>query len=393
MCYFYFRILSSMVLIVTLVGCETASPHFYKTTKLSTKAPTAITMDAKKRSVIAMPYRPGDKEWISIRFCAEPSPDVFSAIASSFGAAIEADVDAESKKIALGTSIAKTLQENAATIERTQTINILRESMYRTCERYLSGAVRWKELVVQAARDQRTMIAILAIEQLTGVAKAQSTALTTAIESSSTTGGNSLEILAKAKASNDLAKSNLDKSIANSLKVDPIDVSCSDFSAIEIPDTETDAQTIVRETKEVACKGVSDAQTASASAKEYYDAVLKMTNQQTVVNSASSGAIHTASMQMSAASEHIADTVLMIVKEANDFDEVLMTCVTAFREVHEYTNELKELASQTDAVVKAQVIEYTAKRIENESSLRENCMTLVTAMITNEISELKVKTK
>jgi hypothetical protein len=52
---------------------------------------------------------------------------------------------------------------------------MLRESFYRTCERYLSGAITKPQLVVQAARDQRSMVTVLAIEQLTGVARGQST--------------------------------------------------------------------------------------------------------------------------------------------------------------------------------------------------------------------------
>ena len=45
---------------------------------------------------------------------------------------------------------------------------MLRELMYWTCERYLSGGYDPTELSLQAIRDQRLMVSVLAIEQLTG---------------------------------------------------------------------------------------------------------------------------------------------------------------------------------------------------------------------------------
>jgi hypothetical protein len=47
--------------------------------------------------------------------------------------------------------------------------------MYRTCERYLNGAIDRATFVVQAGRDWRAMIAILAIEQLTRTVRPPST--------------------------------------------------------------------------------------------------------------------------------------------------------------------------------------------------------------------------
>lgn len=131
-----------------------------------------VTVDAKQRHLLLNPEvtapvaGDGGVRW---RMCAEAAPDVFSAYATSAsakGGVKDRDVSAE-----LGISSAET----AATIERTQTINMLRESMYRTCERYLSGAIGRTTFITQAARDQRSMIAFLAIEQLTRTARPPST--------------------------------------------------------------------------------------------------------------------------------------------------------------------------------------------------------------------------
>jgi hypothetical protein len=133
-----------------------------------------VTVDAKQRHLLLNPEMTapvaGDAgSPVRWRMCAEAAPDVFSAYATSAsakGGVKERDVSAE-----LGISSVET----AATIERTQTINMLRESMYRTCERYLSGAIGRTTFITQAARDQRSMIAFLAIEQLTRTARPPAT--------------------------------------------------------------------------------------------------------------------------------------------------------------------------------------------------------------------------
>ncbi len=101
--------------------------------------------------------------------CAEAAPDIFSAYASSIGADLGV-AETEAKG-----SFNSAIAETAATIERTQTVNLLRESMYRTCERYLSGAINENQFTIQAARDQKSMVTVLAIEQLTGAIRPKAT--------------------------------------------------------------------------------------------------------------------------------------------------------------------------------------------------------------------------
>lgn len=122
-----------------------------------------LTVDAKQRHLIMS--RVGEDHF---RVCAEAAPDVFSALASSGSLTLDAAGSGSGQG---GFS----LSETAATIERTQTINMLRESFYRTCERYLSGALTKSQFIIQAARDQRVMTSILAIEQLTGAVRPPST--------------------------------------------------------------------------------------------------------------------------------------------------------------------------------------------------------------------------
>lgn len=151
-----------------LSGCASLN-SIHRTANFDDKGRVSIlTVDAKQRHLLVSPETSTDKT-NKYRICAEAAPDVFSAYASSLG--LDLGFGAKERNAKLANSIA----EAAATVERTQTVNLLRESMYRTCERYISGALTSDQFIIQAARDQRSMVAVLAIEQLTGVVRHKST--------------------------------------------------------------------------------------------------------------------------------------------------------------------------------------------------------------------------
>lgn len=134
--------------------------------------PNALVVDAKQRAILSANL-PVDSSGNVLRaearrFCSEPSPDVFSVIAQALGAGGSFSQGADPASIEAALNLAFSTSEQGSTIPRTQTVNMLREMMFRTCERYLSGGYDATELSIQAARDQRIMVSILAIEQLTG---------------------------------------------------------------------------------------------------------------------------------------------------------------------------------------------------------------------------------
>lgn len=137
--------------------------------------------DAKQRAILSQRYAQysgdGKERYWFYRYCSEPPPDTFSVLGIAAAAALDTKVEPGKDKITLGLKGALSIAETGSTIERTQTINLLRESMFRTCERFLNGALNETQFVAQAARDQRAMVAILAIEQLTGVVRPQPTVL------------------------------------------------------------------------------------------------------------------------------------------------------------------------------------------------------------------------
>lgn len=163
-------------LILTLSGCANWNGIYRTKTVATPNGPRVITIDAKQREVIMVPEptandRANPQNARGWRICAEASPDVFSALAASASGALKADIAGKSGELSAALAVAET----AATIERTQTINLLRESFYRTCERYLSGAITKESFIVQSGRDARAMVAVLAIEQLTGAVKRPAT--------------------------------------------------------------------------------------------------------------------------------------------------------------------------------------------------------------------------
>jgi hypothetical protein len=180
----------------------------YRNSEVGGSKARIISVDAKQRNVLFVPVN-DTTSGTTFRVCAEAAPDVFSAFATSFGA----------KGSKSGGELSLASAEAAATIERTQTINLLRESFYRTCERYASGAINRTQFVIQAARDQRSMNSVLAIEQLTGALRAKATVLNGPPTAASTFSGAEAAALVRdyndrlktAEAAQETARSALDK--------------------------------------------------------------------------------------------------------------------------------------------------------------------------------------
>jgi hypothetical protein len=157
----------------------------YRTQRIGPNGPMVITTDAYQRHLVMTPDADRAGMW---RTCAEASPDVFSAISGSGAGDLGFNSTSTTGTVAQARA-AMSIAQSAATAERTQTINLLRESMFRTCERYLNGAIDRTSFVVQAGRDWRAMIAILAIEQLTQVQRPLSTMISAAGTSATVIGG------------------------------------------------------------------------------------------------------------------------------------------------------------------------------------------------------------
>lgn len=167
----------------------------------------AVSVDVKQRAVFSA-TAPGQAV-----VCAEPSPDSLSAYGASAGGTLNQ---------ASGTTAQLTgaLAEQAASIGlRTQSIQLMRDTMYRACEAYLSGGIDKDQFYLLQRRFQNLTLGLLAIEQLTGAVKAEQAALST--NASGSTGDNTsveTDALKNARTDRDAAQDKLDASQADLVK-------------------------------------------------------------------------------------------------------------------------------------------------------------------------------
>jgi hypothetical protein len=188
------RFISWVIGPIALVGCTV--PNIHKTDEFSADAGVqTLSIDAKQRVVIVAkipnpnsvnvasstttstatsagtsPSSGRPKEDLIPVTCAEPSPDALSALSTSVGGSVQ-----DPKVLA---NFAVAASESAASIGlRTQSIQLLRDGMYRSCEAYAARAIDGPEFNRQQRRYQNLMLSLLAIEQLTGAVAARQVGL------------------------------------------------------------------------------------------------------------------------------------------------------------------------------------------------------------------------
>lgn len=364
----------AILAVVQISGCA-GFTSIYRTDSLPKDVPHVISLDAKQRVLISNPTPatvrspsppashntdrstatpgsptnttpnvdgPTNRSPHIVRFCVEPPPDIFTAIASSLG--LEATLSESTSKDILA-KLASTLSENASTIERTQTVNILREAMYRNCERYLSGAISEEEFIVQAARDQQLIIQVLAIEQITGIAKSQSTALTT-VAKAVTNGITDVSIttLDRAKRDQDDKREARDRIVEEAMKLPPLG-ECGTGS-IDENNPPSNVTTDQAKAKNAKCNEARKAEKLYIEAKDHYDLLKSTAAKAGSVSSDTLGKLTSAALDAPKVSKEIAEKVVDIVKQYQAFDEIGMTCVVQLRTLKTLSGPCEKLVQQ-----------------------------------------------
>lgn len=159
------HILVTLLLAMGLYGC---SGVIYKEFSIDESPAKSLSVDARQRIILVTDK--GGKYGLNHVVCAEPSPDVAVAVAAA--ASAQVGRGKESAKIAGARS------ETMANITaRTQTIQLLRDGLYRACEAYLNGAIDWRGYQqIIMGYDQMT-ITLLAIDGLTHAVTVPSVAI------------------------------------------------------------------------------------------------------------------------------------------------------------------------------------------------------------------------
>ncbi len=364
----------------------------YRTDNLSTKGPTVKTVDAKQRHLLIVPeieeiYTTGEltKRTVQMRVCAEAAPDVFSAMAAS--GTLDLSAGAKSKSGGADIGIGYAISETAAAIRRTQTVNLARESFYRTCERFMSGAISKTAFGVQAARDFRQAIAMLAIEQLTGVVEGPTTIISGGSTSATRTDPaeyysqlqTSAEVVKQAKADLEKAK----------------EAAKDDKAPCKPVDEEKPEETTAREAQ---CKqktdAVAEAERNLKAAEQNREELLAMSKEgppqggiiakTSAGTNSAGGGTHQTPTNVQA----VAQSVREIALEAMRTDETLMFCLQALSGVDPTltSNVEKEVAGRTSGEttsVKSSCLRYmnsslAAKADENFLMAEKNFAKLQT---------------
>ena len=153
--------------LVMISGCASMTHYTEEVTAGGNKV---FFIDAKQRGVYSVKKtNNGTISWEGV--CAEPAPDAISSLAATLGV----DLTLTDKgKLGVSQSMAEAVGSIGI---RTAAIEALRDIMYRNCEAYALGGISTLGIETLQRRFQSTMVAILAIEQLTGAVRAPAVVL------------------------------------------------------------------------------------------------------------------------------------------------------------------------------------------------------------------------
>ena len=182
------RVVVACLLLLSLGGCAN-----YIFRSFDIDSGESLSLDAKQRLVLAT-YK-GGKSGNRKIVCAEPSPDAFSATSASGAASTAFTFPTLLPGGNQGTTsgsggIAAATSESAASIGlRTQTIQLLRDGLYRACEAYMNGAIDQHQYNIILLNIDKLMVTLLGIDAIGGTPKAPPATITAGAPRVSTSAG------------------------------------------------------------------------------------------------------------------------------------------------------------------------------------------------------------
>lgn len=324
-------------------GCSANHYAVYHYQELDNDNSEVLAVDAKQRFLITTiseikSDNNGTKKTEKVRrFCAEYSPDVFSVLSQSGSGSGSFGQSVDPKSFNLALQAAFSSSETGASISRTQTINMLKEMMYRTCERYLNGQIGDYEYPIIAARDQRIMVSILAIEQLTGTVTPKPIVIASTGTAST---GQSIKTIEDAQKSVSASKEKMDKAQKDFDNLNSDDSLCNILLGKKMEDITDDANKTKRQKCSTFKDNLAKTQDEYNQTKMYFDSLLSLAGKPSESSAATQAAylssplkttidkeIETARLKTI---EHVSDTVFNIVNKSFDSnDETSFFCYRA----------------------------------------------------------------
>lgn len=176
-------IAATLMCFAPLGGCAN---YIFETFNTDTRG-DSISMDAKQR-VLLVTHEGGKTRDRKI-VCAEPSPDAYSVSAASASGSIAYSVPgAPGANGAAGTpgtqgggGLSGGRNETGASLAmRTQTVQLLRDGLYRACEAYMNGAIDQFQYNVLLVNMDRLMTTLMGIDAIAGTQNVAPSAITAA---------------------------------------------------------------------------------------------------------------------------------------------------------------------------------------------------------------------
>jgi len=167
------KVLTLAALLLLTGGCGNWHTAFRK---FSVDDRQSLMVDVKQRAVFIASREEAGAGGVPVAYpviCAEVSPDAMSAYAAELAAKAQTPTG-------LDIGLATATREGAAFVgNRTHTVQLLRDGMYRLCEAYLNKAISPAQFDFDMRRYQKYMVALMGIEQLTGVVRSPAASIST----------------------------------------------------------------------------------------------------------------------------------------------------------------------------------------------------------------------
>lgn len=133
---------------------------------------SSLSVDAQQRMVLVT--HKGGKSGDRTVVCTEPSPDAVSALAMSGSAQGSATLPAatpggQPQGSGSGSAAFASSEAVASIAMRTQTIQLLRDGLFRACEAYMNGAIDQHQYNVVLLNIDRLMVTLLGVDALGGM--------------------------------------------------------------------------------------------------------------------------------------------------------------------------------------------------------------------------------
>ncbi len=148
---------ATLIIAISLFISACSGTH-YRSFTLDSTPKTSLSVDARQRVILTTDQ--GGPDGNKHVVCAEPSPDVFAT------AAISAALNVKTGTEQLGGGLSRAETAGALGM-RTQTIQLLRDGLYRACEAYMNGVIEGDEYRKIISAYDEVLITLMAVESLT----------------------------------------------------------------------------------------------------------------------------------------------------------------------------------------------------------------------------------